>query len=82
MKICTWSGDWTHVRQTPDGSWVEMTPEEVEQSRLRGERERKELAEKKGHVCDENPQSYEFWEDGRRYHGWECSLCGGLLHTG
>lgn len=82
MKICTARGDWTHIRRTPDGDWVEMTPEEVEKARLEGEREQKELAEKKGHVCDESPQSYEFWDDGRRYHGWECSLCGHLLHTG
>jgi len=73
---------WAHYRRTPDGDWVQMTPEEVEQSRLEGEREREAKVKAKGHDCDESPQYYEFWEDGRRCHGWECSICNDLIHTG
>lgn len=72
----------THYKQTPDGDWVEMTAEEVQASEERGNREREEKAKEKGHYCDENPQYYEFWEDGRSYHGQECSICGELIHTG
>ena len=28
------------------------------------------------------PQYYEFYEDGHRYHGYECGVCGKLLQTG
>jgi len=34
------------------------------------------------HDCYDNAQYYEFTEDNRRYHGWECSKCGELLQTG
>jgi hypothetical protein len=74
----------THYKQTPDGDWVEMTPEEVQASFDKGERERQRKAKEKGHYCDENPQHYGFEdeESGRWYHGWECSICGELIHTG
>ena len=35
--------------------------------------------------CEENgctPEYYEFYEDGHRYHGYECGVCGKLLQTG
>ena len=31
---------------------------------------------------DCTPQYYEFYEDGHRYHGYECGICGELLQTG
>ncbi len=34
------------------------------------------------HDCEENPEYYEFYEDGHRYHGYECGVCGKLLQTG
>ena len=34
------------------------------------------------HDCWDNAQPYEFEEHGRRYHGWECGICGELLQTG
>jgi len=34
------------------------------------------------HDCDENIVYYEFYEDGHRYHGYECGVCGKLLQTG
>ena len=34
------------------------------------------------HDCWENAQPYEFEEDGHRFHGWECGICGELLQTG
>ena len=36
----------------------------------------------KEHDCWENAQPYEFEEDGHRFHGWECGICGELLQTG
>lgn len=72
----------THYKQDDDGNWVVMTPEEVEKDRLEGARERTERVLSKGHDCDDSPQYYEFHEDGRRYHGWECRICGDLIHTG
>ena len=44
-----------------------------------------ELFEHDDHECDhcwDNAQPYEFEEHGRRYHGWECGICGKLLQTG
>jgi hypothetical protein len=34
--------------------------------------------------CDEpgEPVYYEFFEDGRRYHGYDCSKCGKVQQTG
>ena len=72
----------TSYRMNGDGKWVEMTPEEVKQDRLKGERELQEKIKRKGHDCSDTPESYEFWEDGRYYHGWNCSPCGDLIHTG
>ena len=72
----------TSYKKDDDGNWVLMTPEEVKQDRLKGERERQEKIKRKGHDCDESPEPYEFWKDGRRYHGWDCSICGELIHTG
>ena len=72
----------TSYRMNSDGKWVEMTPEEVKQDRLKGERELQEKIKRKGHDCSDTPESYEFWEDGRYYHGWNCSTCGDLIHTG
>ena len=34
------------------------------------------------HSCDDNAIYYEFTEDGHRYHGYECGICGKLLQTG
>ena len=34
------------------------------------------------HSCDDNAIYYEFVEDGHRYHGYECGICGKLLQTG
>ena len=34
------------------------------------------------HDCEENVEYYEFHEDGHRYHGYECGICGKLLKTG
>ena len=34
------------------------------------------------HDCWENAQPYEFEEEGHRFHGWECGMCGELLQTG
>ncbi len=34
------------------------------------------------HDCWENAQPYEFKEEGHRFHGWECGICGELLQTG
>tara|TARA_Y100000401_G_C8242293_1_gene183698 strand:+ start:519 stop:650 length:132 start_codon:yes stop_codon:yes gene_type:complete len=34
------------------------------------------------HNCDDNAIYYEFVEDGHRYHGYECGVCGKLLQTG
>ena len=34
------------------------------------------------HICEENLHYYEFYEDGHRYHGYECGICGELLQTG
>ena len=34
------------------------------------------------HSCDDNAIYYEFIEDGHRYHGYECGICGKLLQTG
>ena len=34
------------------------------------------------HDCDENVVYYAFIEDGHRYHGYECGVCGKLLQTG
>ena len=32
--------------------------------------------------CWENAQPYEFEEDGHRFHGWECGICGEFLQSG
>ena len=32
--------------------------------------------------CEGNEEYYEFYEDGHRYHGYECGICGKLLQTG
>jgi len=34
------------------------------------------------HDCWKYPKYYEFLEDGHRYHGYECEICGELLQTG
>mgnify|MGYP003309136743 FL=1 len=34
------------------------------------------------HDCFEHAIPYEFYADGRRYHGYDCGLCGELLQTG
>ena len=34
------------------------------------------------HDCFEHAVPYEFYADGRRYHGYDCGLCGELLQTG
>ena len=34
------------------------------------------------HDCWDNAQTYEFEEEGHRFHGWECGICGKLLQTG
>ena len=34
------------------------------------------------HDCWENAQPYEFEEDGHRFHGWECGICGEFLQSG
>jgi len=34
------------------------------------------------HDCWDNAQPYEFEEEGHRFHGWECGICGELLQTG
>lgn len=34
------------------------------------------------HECSENAVPYEFFEDGRRYHGFECKVCGKHLQAG
>lgn len=34
------------------------------------------------HDCWQHAVPYEFHEGGRRYHGWECGVCGELLQTG
>jgi len=81
-SIDTRGGRWASYRTDDKGNWVKMTSEEVEEARLEGERELKEKIERKGHDCSETPKSYEFWEDGRYYHGWECAICGDLIHTG
>ena len=70
---------WT---QDASGEWNKMTAEEVEQSRIEGEQELQAKIAKKGHDCSDHPKPYEFWEGDCRYHGWECSLCGDLIHTG
>ena len=72
----------TSYKMDADGKWVVMTPEEVKQDRIEGERKLQEKVKRKGHDCGENPEFYEFWEDGQRYHGWDCSICGDLIHTG
>ena len=32
--------------------------------------------------CEGNEEYYEFYQDGHRYHGYECGICGKLLQTG
>jgi hypothetical protein len=34
------------------------------------------------HHCNDTPEYYEFEDEGRTYHGWNCGVCGRLLHTG
>ena len=34
------------------------------------------------HNCWDFADYYEFEEEGHRYHGWECGVCGELLQTG
>ena len=34
------------------------------------------------HDCWDNAQPYEFEEDGHRFHGWECGICGEFLQSG
>ena len=34
------------------------------------------------HDCDDNAIYYEFVEDGHRYHGYECGICGEHLQSG
>ena len=34
------------------------------------------------HSCDDNAIYYEFIEDGHRYHGYECGICGEHLQSG
>ena len=34
------------------------------------------------HDCWDDAQPYEFEEHGRRYHGWECGICGKFLQSG
>ena len=44
-----------------------------------------ELFEQDNHECDHcegNEEYYEFYQDGHRYHGYECGICGKLLQTG
>jgi hypothetical protein len=44
-----------------------------------------ELFEYDDHECDHcegNAEYYEFYQDGHRYHGYECGVCGKLLQTG
>ena len=38
--------------------------------------------EYQNHNCEHEPVYYEFYEDGHRYHGYECGHCGKLLQTG
>ena len=42
----------------------------------------KEEEKPKDHVCEENLEYYEFFEDGHRYHGYECGVCKKLIQTG
>ena len=34
------------------------------------------------HDCYDSAVPYEFWKDGRRYHGWECGKCKAFIHAG
>jgi hypothetical protein len=38
--------------------------------------------EYQNHNCEHEPVYYEFYEDGHRYHGYECGHCNKLLQTG
>ncbi len=42
----------------------------------------KEIESTPDHDCYDHAVQYEFYEDERRYHGWECAQCGELLQTG
>jgi hypothetical protein len=37
---------------------------------------------KEKHNCNDNAVYYEFIEDGHRYHGYECGICGEHLQSG
>ena len=53
---------------------------------VRGNEMEKEVEESEEHVvfkdCYDHAVPYEFYENGHRYHGWECGKCGELLQTG
>lgn len=53
---------------------------------VRGNEMEKEVEESEEHVvfkdCYDHAVPYEFYADGRRFHGWECGKCGELLQTG
>ena len=34
------------------------------------------------HSCEDHVVPYEFYDDGRRYHGWECGLCRAFVQSG
>ena len=38
--------------------------------------------ERGNHNCWDFADYYEFEEEGHRFHGWECGMCGELLQTG
>jgi len=38
--------------------------------------------ERGNHNCWDFADYYEFEEEGHRFHGWECGICGDLLQTG
>jgi len=42
----------------------------------------KNIEQNLNHDCWKYPKYYEFLEDGHRYHGYECGICGELLQTG
>ncbi len=49
---------------------------------VRGNKMEKEIESTPDHDCYDHAVQYEFYEDERRYHGWECAQCGELLQTG
>lgn len=46
------------------------------------DQQRKRELREKGHICTDHLEYYEFIEDGHRFHGYSCKVCGEVAQTG